>query len=94
LALILVLGQTLNPGPPPSLAAKGAAAKLYETIDRVPTIDSADQGGLRPATCEGNLSLDGVSFSYPSRPGIQVLSKVSVVRLLYASRLGASLRSG
>lgn len=63
------------------LVAKGAAAKLFETIDRVPAIDSADQGGLRPESCEGNLSLDRVSFSYPSRPGVQVLSEVSVVRL-------------
>lgn len=55
-------------------AAMGAASKIYETIDRVPPIDSADEGGLKPSTCEGRLTFEGTSFHYPSRPGITVLS--------------------
>ena len=38
--------------------AKGqaAAAKIYETIKRVPDIDSASDSGLKPTSIEGNIT--------------------------------------
>ncbi|KAJ7863028.1 P-loop containing nucleoside triphosphate hydrolase protein [Mycena olivaceomarginata] len=55
------------------LAPEMQAAKLYETIDRVPAIDSANEGGLKPDQVVGEITLKGVTFSYPSRPSVQVV---------------------
>lgn len=58
--------------------ARGAAAKLYETIDRVPAIDSASAAGLKPASVEGLIRLENVSFTYPSRPGVPIVKDLSI----------------
>jgi ATP-binding cassette subfamily B (MDR/TAP) protein 1 len=57
---------------------RGAAAKLYDIIDRVPDIDSADPGGLKPEKIEGEIVLEDVKFSYPSRPTVQVVKGLSI----------------
>ena len=53
--------------------ARAAAAKLFDTIDRVPPIDSSNPGGLRPEHVEGRIELRGVKFHYPSRPNVPIL---------------------
>jgi ATP-binding cassette subfamily B (MDR/TAP) protein 1 len=58
--------------------ARGAAAKLFTTIDRVPTIDSADLGGLKPERCEGRITLENVQFNYPSRPSVPIVKDLSL----------------
>ncbi|THH23041.1 hypothetical protein EUX98_g8136 [Antrodiella citrinella] len=58
--------------------ARGAAAKLYETIDRVPTIDSLSDDGLKPETCVGEISLENVVFNYPSRPDVPIVKNLSI----------------
>ncbi|CAK5279585.1 unnamed protein product [Mycena citricolor] len=58
--------------------ARGAAAKLFLTIDRVPEIDSAYEGGLKPDAISGDIALDNVYFSYPSRPGVVVTKGISL----------------
>ncbi|KAI0652270.1 multidrug resistance protein 1 [Trametes meyenii] len=58
--------------------ACGAAAKLYETIDRVPPIDSASTAGLKPEECIGEISIEHVDFNYPSRPDVPVLKDLSI----------------
>lgn len=60
------------------MTALSAAGKLYETIDRVPSIDSADPGGIKPGSVEGKLVLEDVMFSYPSRPTVQVVNGLSI----------------
>lgn len=57
---------------------RGAAAKLFATIDRVPTIDSADPGGLKPERCEGRITLENVKFNYPSRPTVPIVKDLSL----------------
>ncbi|TIB77671.1 P-loop containing nucleoside triphosphate hydrolase protein, partial [Wallemia mellicola] len=52
---------------------RGAAAKIYETIERVPFIDSASDEGLKPATVDGNISFTDANFAYPARPEVQVM---------------------
>lgn len=53
--------------------AQGAAAKLYQTIDRIPSIDSASPDGLRLDHVKGVISFEGVKFHYPSRPNVPIL---------------------
>ncbi|KAI0361184.1 multidrug resistance protein 1 [Trametes cingulata] len=58
--------------------ACGAAAKLYETIERVPPIDSASEEGLKPDACDGEIAFEHVDFNYPSRPDVPVLKDLSI----------------
>jgi ATP-binding cassette subfamily B (MDR/TAP) protein 1 len=57
---------------------RAAAAKIFATIDRVPSIDSADPKGLKPGQVMGHLALENVTFSYPARPTVPVLKGVSL----------------
>jgi ATP-binding cassette subfamily B (MDR/TAP) protein 1 len=57
---------------------RGAAAKLFATIDRVPPIDSADPSGLKPEKVIGEISFEDVKFNYPSRPSVPVLRGLSL----------------
>ena len=57
-------------GPRIETFAKAVAASqnLFQIIQRVPSINSADQEGEKPPDIRGSLELKGVSFVYPSRP--------------------------
>jgi len=48
--------------------ATAAAQKIFQTLQRVPSIDSLDENGEKPDGVKGNLELKGVSFIYPARP--------------------------
>ena len=58
--------------------AKGAAAKLFATIDRVPPIDSADPNGLKPEKVIGQITLHNIKFNYPPRPDVPILKDLSI----------------
>ncbi|EIN12733.1 P-loop containing nucleoside triphosphate hydrolase protein [Punctularia strigosozonata HHB-11173 SS5] len=58
--------------------ARGAAAKLYATIDRIPPIDSADPGGLKPENVVGEIVLEHVYFNYPSRPNVPIVKDLNL----------------
>jgi ABC-type multidrug transport system fused ATPase/permease subunit len=53
--------------------AQGAAAKVFETIDRQSAIDSSSSKGQKPATVKGEFVFTDVSFHYPSRPDVPIL---------------------
>jgi ABC-type multidrug transport system fused ATPase/permease subunit len=57
-------------GPRVETFAKATAAsqKIFQTLQRVPSIDSLDDEGERPEGIKGDLALKGVSFVYPARP--------------------------
>lgn len=57
---------------------RGAAAKIFATIDLVPPIDSADEGGLKPSTVAGEITIENVDFNYPARPDVRILKKLSL----------------
>ncbi|KAI0059986.1 P-loop containing nucleoside triphosphate hydrolase protein [Artomyces pyxidatus] len=57
---------------------RGAAAKLYATIDRVPDIDSSSQEGLKPEKVIGEITLDHINFSYPARPDVPIVKDLSI----------------
>lgn len=69
--------------------ARGAAAKLWQTMDRVPEIDSLSDEGLRPDHVEGVIDFENVKFHYPSRPGVPILKGLTVVRLSSAHQVTA-----
>lgn len=53
-------------------AARGAAASIFKLMDRNPAIDSFKKGGTAPRRVVGEITLEDVHFSYPSRPDVQV----------------------
>ncbi len=59
----------------------GAAAKLFATIDLVPSIDSASDAGLKPSAVVGEITVENVSFNYPARPEVQILKNLSLTFL-------------
>ncbi|KIK53745.1 hypothetical protein GYMLUDRAFT_925139 [Collybiopsis luxurians FD-317 M1] len=71
LALLTSEMEAINQG-------RGAAAKLFATIDRVPDIDSSDPSGLKPDYVEGEVTLENIKFAYPSRPGTTVIQDLSL----------------
>lgn len=60
--------------------AQAAAATIFAIIDRAPTIDNLSAGGLAPdaARVRGELEFENVTFYYPSRPDIPVLTNFSL----------------
>ncbi|TRM57258.1 P-loop containing nucleoside triphosphate hydrolase protein [Schizophyllum amplum] len=58
--------------------ARGAAAKLYATIDRVPSIDAYNETGLKPDIVQGDITLTDIKFAYPARPDVQVVKGVNL----------------
>ncbi|KAI0267305.1 P-loop containing nucleoside triphosphate hydrolase protein [Gloeopeniophorella convolvens] len=57
---------------------RGAAAKLWATIDRVPSIDSASEAGMKPAKVTGQITLENVNFNYPARPDVPIVKNLSL----------------
>ncbi|GJN89350.1 hypothetical protein Rhopal_002330-T1 [Rhodotorula paludigena] len=59
--------------------ALGAATNVLKTIERIPSIDSASDAGLKPSSVEGLIELEKIDLVYPARPGAQVLTSLSAV---------------
>lgn len=53
--------------------AASAANGLFVTIDRQPLINALDESGDRPEKVDGTIEVSDLSFSYPTRPDVQVL---------------------
>jgi ATP-binding cassette, subfamily B, bacterial len=58
-------------------AAAGAAERISELLAEVPTIASPTHPVMLPKPVRGEVSLENVSFSYPSRPEAPVLHDIS-----------------
>ena len=58
------------------MEAVGAAEKVFELIDRRPEIDH-HSGSEKPDKLDGVVEFKNVSFSYPTRPDVQVLKNIS-----------------
>ncbi|CAJ0754315.1 23090_t:CDS:2 [Entrophospora sp. SA101] len=59
--------------------AIGASSKIFETINRVPVIDSSSEEGEQLVDgVQGHIELKNVSFVYPTRPDVQTLDNVSL----------------
>lgn len=55
----------------------GATERIQEMLDRNEEVLIADQLSVDPLRFEGNIKYDRVSFSYPSRPEVEVLKDIS-----------------
>ena len=55
-----------------------AAAELFTLIDRKSEINPSDHSGERPGKLVGEVELQAVSFSYPTRPDVTVLDNFSL----------------
>jgi len=71
------LGQTV-PGLVALASAQVAAAKMLKVIRRVPAIDSSSPDGLK-TPIEGRIEFRDVSFAYPSRLDVPILSNFNLV---------------
>jgi ABC-type multidrug transport system fused ATPase/permease subunit len=58
--------------------ARTSAVSVFETIDRVPVIDSASDAGLKPDSAHGELHIDNIGFSYPARQDDTVYTNVNI----------------
>jgi len=80
--LALVIGAMALMTMAPNLSAFGtgaaAALKVFQTIDRVPPIDTDDETGLRPDKVEGAITFNHVKFRYPTRPDIVILKDLQL----------------
>eukprot|EP00667_Euglena_gracilis_P007826 EG_transcript_7907 len=53
--------------------ARGAAFKVYEIIDRVPAMETQEDGpGKVLTSVEGHIEFRDVAFTYPARPGVPI----------------------
>ncbi len=60
------------------VTAVGAAAKIYNTIDRVSPLDPALDEGDKIDDLQGTIRLEHVKHIYPSRPEVVVMEDVSL----------------
>ncbi|MEC9464907.1 MAG: ABC transporter transmembrane domain-containing protein [Myxococcota bacterium] len=58
------------------MRAVGAADRVFGLLERTSSIPNS--GGLEPQSAQGALRLEDVSFSYPSRPDIEVLHRINL----------------
>uniref|UniRef100_A0A914DVT8 p-glycoprotein n=1 Tax=Acrobeloides nanus TaxID=290746 RepID=A0A914DVT8_9BILA len=58
--------------------AQGAAAAIFNIIDRKPEIDSSDLSGEKPNNIRGQISIKNIKFAYPTRPDIEILKGISL----------------
>lgn len=53
--------------------ASVAASRIFDMIDRIPSIDGEDTKGLVLESISGKIEFEHVKFTYPSRPEAMVL---------------------
>ncbi|KAL3831643.1 hypothetical protein ACJMK2_023371 [Sinanodonta woodiana] len=59
-------------------AARAAATRVFEIIERDSDIDVTAEKGYIPKTVSGNIELKDIHFHYPSRRDVQVLKGLSL----------------
>jgi len=58
--------------------AKGAAARIFDLLDRVPEINATEEVGVTLPNIYGKLSFQDIEFTYPTRPDTPVLRKFNL----------------
>ena len=78
---VIIAASTINSIAPHMVVfsrAATAASELFVLIDSESSINSFDTTGKKPATVDGHIELQGISFSYPTRPDTRVLEDFSL----------------
>ncbi|MCL7051652.1 hypothetical protein MKW94_013228, partial [Papaver nudicaule] len=57
---------------PDSNKAKDSAASIFKILDSKPKIDSSSDKGIAPEIMKGDIELQNVSFTYQTRPDVQI----------------------
>ena len=57
---------------PDTTKAKDSAASIFGILDRKPKIDLSSNEGITLSTIKGDIEFEHISFSYPTRPDIQI----------------------
>lgn len=55
-----------------------ASTRIFEMIDRTPSIDSEDKKGKALSYVRGEIEFKGIYFSYPSRPDTPILNGLNL----------------
>ncbi|XP_075009996.1 bile salt export pump [Calonectris borealis] len=58
---------------------RGAAANIFETIDKKPTIDCMSEDGYKLDKVRGEIEFHNVTFHYPSRPDVKILDNLNMI---------------
>ena len=58
--------------------ASSAAAELFEVLDKPSELDPLSLDGEMPAECHGQIDVENLRFSYPSRPGAAILKGLTL----------------
>ncbi|KFQ16908.1 Bile salt export pump, partial [Merops nubicus] len=58
---------------------RGAAANIFETIDKKPFIDCMSEDGYKLDKVRGEIEFHNVTFHYPSRPDVEILDNLNMV---------------
>ncbi|KAL7816316.1 P-loop containing nucleoside triphosphate hydrolase protein [Trichoderma aethiopicum] len=58
--------------------ALAAAAKIFNTIDRISPLDPTEDKGEKLSDFQGNIRLENVEHIYPSRPEVKVMDGVTL----------------
>nr|QFU47755.1 P-glycoprotein [Palaemon carinicauda] len=77
--------------------ARGAAATIFDIVERKSAIDPTSKEGKKPTSVTGTIELKNIIFNYPSRPDVPILQGASfhvepgqTVALVGASGCGKS----
>lgn len=58
--------------------AAGAGITLFDPIDRVPPISTQSSEGKKLDKVEGKITVENITFSYPSRPDVIAVKNMSL----------------
>ncbi|KAJ8615583.1 hypothetical protein MRB53_034955 [Persea americana] len=75
------------------VAATVAASRIFEMIDRIPTIDFDSEKGVILQDVRGEIEFRNVEFSYPSRPDTPILQGLNL-RVMPGTTVGLVGGSG
>ena len=60
------------------LDATQAAHEVFSLLDTLPTIDQRSDKGKRDCISKSSIELSDINFSYPTRPSVKILDKISL----------------
>jgi ATP-binding cassette subfamily B (MDR/TAP) protein 1 len=73
-------------------SAQGAGSDIFALLDSIPEIDAESTAGAHPQDVKGHVTLEGIHFRYPTRPGVRVLRGLDIEAKpgTYVALVGAS----